>query len=633
MSNLILKHAKAAVLVGSIVLSSSCVNKIDSEISTGTIPITFSSKVSNNNTRVTNTAFEKGDKVGLYAIISGTSITDKRYIDNLWMECGDNGSFIPEKTVFYPTGEATLDFISYFPYQQERVQAGKSTIPVSVQPDQSDLKNLASSDFLVATKKDVESSEEAVILSYRHKLTKIKITITPGKGENISQMYNSNPRIIATGFKTKADYDLEKGVFINLSNETDIIPTGKWNLIDGALSGKEFIVIPQNITTETKFIMEWNGKIYTCPMPELTMKESTQCKIDITALQTTSQTLTGIVGEIEDWADGESKSTENNGDISTVHLAALTFAKSNIYRIYHNGKPMAEVCKEYLKSDKITSRATVAYPVKEDEESDLSRGIVLQLHDYDGAIAGGTISWNIADNTFTYEEGTAQSIEKFYLNEAGEILLEKTGNTVSLDILSHTLRDIRRGSIKEYSLVKIGTQYWMRKDLCATTNNKGNSLTKLTKLGKTPGYYKPNEYEIYFYNGEAVLKGDLAPAGWKIPNEDDWNALKTYTGNDASILKAGEWEALAIDTSPKSDPIVCEVSNLTGFTVYPLGMWGSDKHLNKFQLAGYWTLNDDNTIPKETVFFIGSSNEFYIGGSFAPDQDYYKALSIRCIKE
>lgn len=628
MSNLILKHAKVAVLVGSIMLGSSCVNEIDSEISTGTVPITFSSKVSSNNTRVTNTAFEKGDKVGLYATISGTSLTDKRYIDNPWMECGDNGSFIPEKTVFYPTGEATLDFISYFPYQQEGVQAGKSTIPVSVQPDQSDLKNLASSDFLVATKKDVESSEDAVILSYRHKFTKIKITITPGKGEEITQMYNSNPKIIATGFKTKADYDLEKGVFVNLSNETDITPSGRWNLIDGALSGKEFIVIPQNVNTETKFIMEWNGKIYTCTMPELTMKESTQCKIDITALQTTSQTLTGIVGEIEDWADGESKSTDNNGEITAVHLAALTFTQSNIYRIYHNGKPMAEVCKEYLKSDDIASRATVVYPVKEDDESDLSRGIVLHLHDDNRAIAGGTISWNTGDNTFTHNEGTAQSIGKFYLNAEGEILLEEPDSPISLDILCHKLRDIRRGSIQEYPLVKIGTQYWMRKDLCTTTDNKGNALTKHTQLGQGPGYFKPNEYEIYFYNGEAVMKGDLAPAGWRIPNETDWTALKVYTRNNISILKAGEWEV-----SDKENPVVCEVSNLTGFTVYPLGMWGGGKHISKFQLAGYWTLNDNNAIPKETVFFTGSSNEFYIGGSFAPEQSYYKALSIRCIKE
>ena len=44
---------------------SSCVNKLDSETSPGTTPITFSTKINKTSTRVTNTTFEKGDKVGL----------------------------------------------------------------------------------------------------------------------------------------------------------------------------------------------------------------------------------------------------------------------------------------------------------------------------------------------------------------------------------------------------------------------------------------------------------------------------------------------------------------------------------------------------------------------------------------
>lgn len=614
--------------MGCILLCNACVNEIESDISAGTVPIKFTSKVSKNNTRVTDTAFEEGDKVGLYATLSSTSITSKRYIDNLWLECGDNRNFIPEKIVFYPSGDATLDFISYYPYQPTGIPSGKSIITVSVHTDQSNIKNLSSSDFLIATEKGVESSDEAVVLRYKHKLTKIKITITPGPGEDIAQIHTANPRIIATGFNTKAEYDTETDTFSNLSDEADIIPSGKWNIVDGTLTGKEFIIIPQDTDTDTRFVMEWNGKVYTCLIPELSLKGSTQCKIDINAMQTTSQTFTGIVGEVEDWITGETESTDNKGGIASVHLAALTFTKSNIYRIYHNGKPLAEVCKEYLKSDKINSRAIVVYPVKEDEESDLSKGVVLQLHDDKRAIAGGIINWDTDENTFNYEEGSAQSIGKFHLNTSGEILLEEPESPANIDITCHTLRDIRRGSIQEYPLVKIGTQYWMRKDLCATTNNTGSALDKLTELGKGPGYFKPKDYEIYFYNGEAVISEDLTPSGWKIPNADDWNTLKDYIGNDASSLKAGEWQA-----SDTKNPVVCDVSNLTGFTVYPLGMWGSGKHLSKYQLAGYWTLNDDNTIPSKTVFLTGSSNTLNEGGSLVPGQSYYKALSIRCIKE
>ncbi|MCS2440696.1 fimbrillin family protein [Bacteroides uniformis] len=43
-----------------------------------------------------------------------------------------------------------LDFISYHPYQTEGVAAGTPVLPVSVQIDQSNEKNRAQSDFLVA---------------------------------------------------------------------------------------------------------------------------------------------------------------------------------------------------------------------------------------------------------------------------------------------------------------------------------------------------------------------------------------------------------------------------------------------------------------------------------------------------
>lgn len=607
----------------------SCINELDSEISPGTVPIKFTTKINKTNTRVTNTAFDKGDKVGLYAMLSSTPITEKRYIDNLQLECGEKNVFIPEKTVFYPTGDATLNFISYYPYLSTGIEAGQSTIPVSVQTNQSSAKDLSVSDFMVASEKNVESSEEAVVLNYKHKLTKIKITITAGTGEDITKIYKANPQIIAVGFKSKAEYDTETDSFTNLREEADIIPFGEWSIIKGVLTGKEFIIIPQNADSETQsFIMEWNGKLYTCPMPELNMTGSTQCQIDIEAMQTTSHFLTGITGTVEDWLPGDSKDTNNSGGITTIHLAALTFSQSNIYRIYHEGKPIAEVCKEYLKSDNIDSRAIVAYPIKEDETCDLSKGVVLKFQDDKRAICGGTIQWNTDDSSFIYTEGNLQSVDKFYLNEKGEILLEETNNPISIDIVSHTIRDIRKGDSYEYPIVKIGTQYWMREDLCAMTYRDGTTLDKQTQLGEGAGYFRPQNTETYFYNGEAVLAGNLAPAEWKIPDSDDWQALKEYTKDNASILKAGEWEVL------KEGDILDAGTNLTGFAAIPTGTWGNGENLHKGKFTGYWTLNGtDNSIPERTVSFTGSDAKFTSAATHITNATYYKAFSIRCIKE
>ena len=44
----------------------------------------------------------------------------------------------------------------------------------------------------------------------------------------------------------------------------------------------------------------------------------------------------------------------------------------------------------------------------------------------------------------------------------------------------------------------------------------GAPLKKQSDLGTDKaGYYKPDKYDIYFYNGESILAGELAPEGWK----------------------------------------------------------------------------------------------------------------------
>lgn len=125
---------------------------------------------------------------------------------------------------------------------------------------------------------------------------------------------------------------------------------------------------------------------------ELTMTGSTQCNLDIAAMQTTSHVLTGIASSIEDWTTVEGKETDNSGQTTAIHIAALSFTQSNVYRVYNSGKPIVEICKEYLKSDDIDSQAITIYPIGVDEQSDLNNGTVLQLLDDDRDINGGQIS-------------------------------------------------------------------------------------------------------------------------------------------------------------------------------------------------------------------------------------------------
>ena len=92
-------------------LIASCVNKIGDEIKEGNIPISFSVKTSKTTTKAAKSAFETGDRTGVFAMLTGNSLDKQRYIDNLLLECGEGSKLIPKKEVYYPEGDATLDFI------------------------------------------------------------------------------------------------------------------------------------------------------------------------------------------------------------------------------------------------------------------------------------------------------------------------------------------------------------------------------------------------------------------------------------------------------------------------------------------------------------------------------------------
>ena len=184
--------------------------------------------------------------MGLFATTSSGSIKGKRYIDNLALEYTEGSTLVPKKTVFYPEGDVSLDFISYHPYQTEGVAAGTPVLPVSVQIDQSNEKNRAQSDFLVAKAQGITSKTKSVTLEFQHKLSKLAISLTPDASNSANDLLKANPRIIATGLKTSADYNLEDGTFSNLTGTQDIIASGEWSVKDNKLTGKEFIIIPQS---------------------------------------------------------------------------------------------------------------------------------------------------------------------------------------------------------------------------------------------------------------------------------------------------------------------------------------------------------------------------------------------------
>lgn len=123
--------------------NTACVNRIDeeseAEIEEGTTPITFSIKMEKASTKVTNTAFEKGDRMGLFATTSSGSIKENGILTIWPWNIRKAPHWFPKDSILSGR-RCVTGLISYHPYQTEGVAAGTPVLPVSVQIDQSNEK-------------------------------------------------------------------------------------------------------------------------------------------------------------------------------------------------------------------------------------------------------------------------------------------------------------------------------------------------------------------------------------------------------------------------------------------------------------------------------------------------------------
>lgn len=631
------------LFIGLVAVCTSCVNSISEDdspdrpdVPAERVPITFKVKSGTSSTRAEGSYFSEGAQIGLYAMLTGTAVSGERYIDNAELLAGAGNVLVPTSDLFYPEGtDNALDFISYFPYRPEGAAAGEATVAVSLQSDQTSAANYLQSDFLLAKKDNKAADSNTVELEYEHKLTKVCVVLTPGVGESAADMLKASPRLIATDFYTRGSYNLMTGeIRVDEESKADIYPSGTWKIEEGKLVGKEFIVFPQSVSSRQMLQLEWNGRVYSCMV---TAEESQDVKgkqfvIDVNLVQKEAGMLAGVIAGIKDWPT-EAVRTESAGgnDYKGLHLDILSFSTSNVYRVHASNKPVAEICLEYLKSDDLNSRAIVTYPLDAEGKSEMDQGTLLRLLDSDEAVCGGTLRWDEADNTFSYTAGTSPGAGVVYFDADGGCHLSPEGQMADVSVVRYTIRDTRDGSIVEYPVVKIGTQYWMRSNLQATLYRDRRALQQIVSLGSTPGYLHADGSEFYFYNGEALLQGELSPSGWKIPSKSDWEKLEGYVGGDASLLKDGTWGYLGNSTNGETQ--VAPVLNSSMMHLLPSGMWFNGEHYAEGRMSAFWSLEEDGTIPDKTVFFTGQENTVIWNGTKITGQDYYKGLSIRCVRK
>lgn len=554
---------------------------------------------------------------------------EERYVDNLHFIRSSNGEFESNESVYYPDDGVTLDLISYYPYQKSGVGIGESIMQVAVSTTQNISDDYSHSDFLIASKEDVSASKEAVALTYNHQFFRLKIVLVPGEEENLEDMLSIKPTLSVSGFYTKTSYDFQKKTFSGYSEEKDIIPAGEWGIEDGRLIGKEFILIPQEATPGYQYItLEAAGKLYTSLLPStLQLKSGKQRELEIKFVSAEDVLMSKVNGEIGDWDGTEIDHTESVTLHKYIDVSKLTFQKSNVYKVLHSGKQVAEICKEYLVTPEFSSQAIVAYPMGENGSVDLSQGVVAQLLGKTGKVNGGSVSWNMEDHSLVYVDGTLPIRNNVYVMADGTVSLSVTtaDDILSVLALEDIARDVRGGIIHNYPLVKIGTQYWMRDNLEVSSYVDGEALPRLDAVTANVLGYLQSATEHYFYTANVALSNKILPIHWSIPDWKDWNILKDYLNGEASLLKSGTWLPL------KAGEQVQPATNLSGFNGIPVGMYvgAFQTDYEKKHLA-YWTLDNANAAIDTKVFYLKSDTDIIEESNAGVDT---KAFAIRCIRK
>lgn len=197
-----------------------------------------------------------------------------------------------------------------------------------------------------------------------------------------------------------------------------------------------------------------------------------------------------------------------------------------------------------------------------------------------------------------------------------------------------------------YHSVKIGTQVWMTENLKTTKYNDGNAIPEIADnnawIGLTTGACCNFNNDTItckkygkLYNWHAVNTGKLAPTGWHVPTQVEWQLLYNYISSNVSTY-GPVYKALAATTdwalTTTTDAIGNDMTknNSSGFIALPAGNRFSGN--GKFDSLGYqcewWSTRE---LDSGNAIFISLLNDNT--WSFTSFINKKSGFSVRCIKD
>lgn len=173
----------------------SCKSNDDNSEWLGSDGIMFTSYIEGLTSRASGSAWDDGDKVGIFMTAGADEFENRQYTASAAGALTPAGSALK-----WPEGVETADFLAYYPYT---ASLNGKTYAVDV-TNQDDPKAI---DLLYSNNATGIANGNAVNLAFKHQLSQIVITV--GKDETIAS--TSGLAITISGMNTKANFDLTDG--------------------------------------------------------------------------------------------------------------------------------------------------------------------------------------------------------------------------------------------------------------------------------------------------------------------------------------------------------------------------------------------------------------------------------------
>ena len=246
----------------------------------------------------------------------------------------------------------------------------------------------------------------------------------------------------------------------------------------------------------------------------------------------------------------------------------------------------------------------------------------------DNVTTDGSGSGSFVSNITGLTSGTYYYIRSYATNSAGTAY----GNEV---IFNTPLTDIE-GNV--YFTARIGDQVWITENLRTTKYNDNTDIPVVTDNAtwislSTPAccWYKNNESNSdqkygALYNWFSVNTGKLCPAGWHVPNEEEWTTLVINTGGEYYAGGTLKEQGTIHWTNPNFG-----ASNYYGFSALP-GGYRSGTVTGSFRAMkylGWWwaaTESDERWARSRTLAYDAA--EMARGKGLKTN-----GYSVRCVKD